>query len=207
MTDGDSGLNFEPTNETKDLQQLIDTSPHLRELEVAADGLKGPSAPRQRLYLLCYVRSMYDPRAARAMYEQTLGERLPSELVRAWKKKPAFRRALELCESAVYKTLGITPASVLAMTREAADRCMREVPVLDSDGNPTGRTQWDASGAARFIELLGKHLKVWKDDDRGTTEKEGPALVINIQSHREPAIEAPDQKTVNINLPRPDRGS
>ena len=40
---------------------------------------------------------------------------------------------------------------------------MQAVPVLDRDGNPMGSYNFNASGANRALELMGKHLGMFID--------------------------------------------
>lgn len=40
---------------------------------------------------------------------------------------------------------------------------MTAEPVLDREGEPTGEYRFDSSGAARGLELLGKHLQMFTD--------------------------------------------
>jgi len=43
--------------------------------------------------------------------------------------------------------------------KTVVERCMRQVPVIDKDGNSIGEYRFDASGANRALELLGKHIQ------------------------------------------------
>lgn len=42
-------------------------------------------------------------------------------------------------------------------------RCKQAQPVLDNTGTPTGEYRYDASGANKALELLGRHLKMFTD--------------------------------------------
>lgn len=52
----------------------------------------------------------------------------------------------------------IEASYVLGSLKSIADRCQQEVPVLDKKGVPTGEFKFDAAGANKALELLGKHL-------------------------------------------------
>lgn len=53
---------------------------------------------------------------------------------------------------------------VLARLHEVADRCMEAVPVRDRRGNIVeGQWTFDAAGANRSLELIGKHFRMWVD--------------------------------------------
>jgi len=52
---------------------------------------------------------------------------------------------------------------VLDHLREIVHRCMQAIPVLDRDGNRTGSWSFNAPGANKALELLGRHLGLWND--------------------------------------------
>lgn len=55
---------------------------------------------------------------------------------------------------------GINAEYVLQQAKKLHERCMQEEPVLDRYGNITGVYKFDAAGAAKGLELLGKHVGV-----------------------------------------------
>jgi len=52
---------------------------------------------------------------------------------------------------------------VLASLKAVAKRCMQAEPMLDSKGRPTGEYTFQASGANRALELLGKEYGMFVD--------------------------------------------
>ncbi len=52
----------------------------------------------------------------------------------------------------------ITREYVISHLKENVERCMQEVEVLDKKGRPTGMYVYDAAGANRALELLGKEI-------------------------------------------------
>jgi hypothetical protein len=56
---------------------------------------------------------------------------------------------------------------VLSSLKDVAKRCMQTEPVRDSKGRPTGEYTFQASGANRALELLGKEYGMFVD--RGDT--------------------------------------
>jgi len=54
---------------------------------------------------------------------------------------------------------------VISGLKELAERCMQAVPVLDNDSNETGEYQFNAAGAARAYDLLGKHVGAFEADN------------------------------------------
>ena len=52
---------------------------------------------------------------------------------------------------------------VLQRLKSIVERCMQSKPVLDKNGKQTGQYTFNASGAIRALELLGKHLDLFVD--------------------------------------------
>lgn len=46
---------------------------------------------------------------------------------------------------------------------EVAERCMQSEPVRDKEGNPTGEYTFNAAGANKALELLGKYKNLFTD--------------------------------------------
>lgn len=61
------------------------------------------------------------------------------------------------------KKTEITAEYVLTSLQEVAQRCMQKVPVLDKDGKETGEWRFEASGANRSLELIGRHLEMFTE--------------------------------------------
>jgi phage terminase small subunit len=53
---------------------------------------------------------------------------------------------------------------VLAKLKENVERAMQAIPVLDPKGNPTGKYEWNGSVANRGLELIGKHLGMFREN-------------------------------------------
>lgn len=60
-------------------------------------------------------------------------------------------------------------AWVTARLREVAERSMQAEPVTDRDGNSTGEYTFNAAGANRALELLGKELGMFVERKHVTT--------------------------------------
>lgn len=61
------------------------------------------------------------------------------------------------------KELKIDANWVLQRLKYISDRCVQAEPALDHSGNPTGEYRFDAAGAIKATELIGKHLGMFKD--------------------------------------------
>ncbi|MEC9067825.1 MAG: terminase small subunit [Pseudomonadota bacterium] len=91
-----------------------------------------------------------------------------SQLLRNPKVAGAIQKAMD----ARSKRTAITADYVLGGLQEVAERCMQRAPVMEGRGDDRvqasdeeGRHVWafDASGANKAFELLGKHLKLFTD--------------------------------------------
>ncbi|MAF43018.1 MAG: terminase [Parcubacteria group bacterium] len=61
------------------------------------------------------------------------------------------------------KKTGVSQEFVVNGLKATFARCMQVTPVLDKDGVPIGNYNFNASGANRALELLGKHLGMFID--------------------------------------------
>lgn len=52
---------------------------------------------------------------------------------------------------------------VLSRLVQVAERCMQAEPVTDREGEPTGEYRFEAAGANRALELVGKHLGMFTE--------------------------------------------
>ncbi|MHC4621764.1 MAG: terminase small subunit [Planctomycetota bacterium] len=68
------------------------------------------------------------------------------------------------------KCVELTQEWVLRGLMENYQRAMRAIPVFDKQGEPTGEFRYEGNVANRALELLGKHLGMFK---------EGAAVEIN----------------------------
>ena len=77
---------------------------------------------------------------------------------------PEVKAKLEQGLSDAAVAAGVSRAWVISKLKEVAERCLQARPVLDKMGRETGLFVFDASGANRSLELIGKHLRVFGDD-------------------------------------------
>jgi phage terminase small subunit len=116
--------------------------------------------PKQNRFVLQYIIDLNGTQAAiRAGYSEKTAEYQASRLLSKVKVQEAVQEALKLRE----ERTAITADYVLTGLKKVHERCAQEVPVLDREGNPTGEYRFDASGANKALELLGKHLKLFTD--------------------------------------------
>src|SRR5262249_28671973 len=56
---------------------------------------------------------------------------------------------------------------VLERLKENVERCMQATPVLDHEGNPTGKYKFAGNAANKALELLGKELGMFAQPPPG----------------------------------------
>lgn len=71
-------------------------------------------------------------------------------------------REKELNDAVLNKNL-LTKEYVIERLMEVAERCMQRTEVLDNIGHPTGEWKFEAAGANRSLELLGKTMAMFTD--------------------------------------------
>lgn len=118
---------------------------------------------RQRFFVDSYLKDGNATKAAIAAgYSETSARVQGVRLLRNDNVSAEIDRVIK---KAAEKTL-TTAESVLSSLRNVAERCMQAVPVMkkvDGEWVETGEFRFDAAGANRALELLGKHLKLWND--------------------------------------------
>jgi len=126
------------------------------------------NARRQR-YVDEYLIDLNQTKAAvRAGYSKATAKKQASRLM----KDPEVMAAINTALGKRQKRTEVDQDYVLSSLQEVAERCMQRVPVMDGRGD--GRKQavdeegnhiwtFDAAGANRSLELLGKHLKMFTD--------------------------------------------
>lgn len=66
-------------------------------------------------------------------------------------------------QEAIQQQAIVDATYVLTSLKNIAERCQQAEPVLDRDGEPTGEYRFDAAGANRAVELLGKTMGLFTD--------------------------------------------
>jgi phage terminase small subunit len=99
------------------------------------------------------------------------------------------------------KRLEMNEDWVLNRLRDVHDRCMQHTPVygagsdvLDENGEPTGESEplyykFDAAGATKALELIGKHMKMFSDKTQGGTTQVDISISFGSAPDAPPAIE------------------
>lgn len=124
---------------------------------------------KQQDFRTAYIRSKTKNSTEAA---RNAGYKNPNKLGPRLIKVPAIKAAIEATESVAQERAIVDREWVLSGIKEIAERCMQRVPVMIQvgthrvqmkDENGEGVWAFDASGANRALELLGKHLKLFTD--------------------------------------------
>ncbi len=96
------------------------------------------------------IRSGYSKKTAKEIGQENLTKPLIKEAVQ--KRQNKIKEKTEVSQEWVVKSL-----------KSVAERCMVVEPVFDKEGEATGEYTFNASGANRSLELLGKHLGIFTE--------------------------------------------
>lgn len=133
---------------------------------------------------------------AQASIDAGYSPRTASPQASAALKRERVQAYLEQLHNKVQNTAVVDVAYVINGLKTVAQRCLQGEPVLDKDGNETGQWKFDAAGANRALELLGKTrlLNVFGPDSSTDEGKYGPRMVfiqtnVNLSSPQRKVLE------------------
>lgn len=125
-----------------------------------------PLSEKQRLFIKEYLVDLNATQAAiRAGYSAKTAYRQGADLL----QKTSIREAIEKAQAERSQRVEVTQDYVINNLVEIVERTMQRAPVTNRKGEQVtdeeGRAVWcfDAKGANRALELLGKHLGVFTD--------------------------------------------
>lgn len=137
------------------------------------DGL----TPKQAAFVQEYLIDLNATQAAiRAGYSEKTAHVIAMQLL----KKTLVLEAISAAKAKAQERTEITVDYVLNGFKTVAERCMEAVPVRDAQGRETGKWKFNALGANKALENLGKYLGLF---DRKTGEQdkaEAPSLIKDI---------------------------
>jgi len=110
---------------------------------------------KQMLFVDSYVADFHTTNAAIAAgYSKASAHNSGSQLL----KRPEVRKEIQNRIAHI-----VTPNSVLVDLKDIIARCLQKVPEVGSDGVIIGEYNFDAKGANKALELLGKHMAMFSD--------------------------------------------
>lgn len=157
---------------------------------------------KQRLFIAEYMIDMNTTQAAiRAGYTKRTAYQVGHELL----KKPMIANEIDKLTKEKMDELRVSKDWVIDRLKTISDRCMQEIPVLDKDGKPTGEYKFDAAGANKSTELLGKHLGVFQEqaptnDIKSDIDRAILALLTTKQPAPQPKPDDTDETISNLTV-------
>jgi len=131
---------------------------------------------RQKQFILEYLVDLNaSAAAARAGYSKKNAHIKGYRLL----KDPRITAEIDRARQERISRTEITADYVLSQLKEIVERCMQREAVKDRSGKETGEYRFDASGANKALELLGKHLKLFTDKTE-VSGKDGEELSIRV---------------------------
>lgn len=122
--------------------------------------------PKQSAFVQEYL---IDLNATQAAIRAGYSERTANEQASRLMKNPAVKAAIEAAQEARAERTEITQDYVITNLALVVERCLQRAPVVTMSGNQVqdeeGRDVWqfNAPGANKALELLGKHLGMFSD--------------------------------------------
>lgn len=145
--------------------------------------------PRQAEFVRQYLCDLNASQAAiRAGYSVKTAYKIGPALLR----HPGVSQAIEKAFAARAERTALTADWVIDGLREVADRCMERAAVYEGRGRARkvveGVWTFDAAGATRAYELLGKHLGMFRDrvshENPDGTPLAAPVVHVTVQAVR-----------------------
>lgn len=122
--------------------------------------MAGKLTPKQAAFVSEYLVDLNATQAAeRAGYSKKTAKSQGQRLL----TKVDIAKSISAAQAERQERTEINQDYVLHSLKTVVERCMEAVPVLDSDGQATGFWRFNAPGANKALELLGKHLGMFKD--------------------------------------------
>jgi phage terminase small subunit len=148
--------------------------PHAKKPGAPSKG-SGPRLTEQMLRFIDEYMRVPDAKAAAiaAGYGKAQAASQGSQLL----NHPLVGAELAERQAKLREKAGIDAEWVVARLRLISDRCVQGEPVTDKDGNATGEWKFDAAGANKATELLGKTLGMFRDKVEVTGRDGGPLEV------------------------------
>lgn len=116
--------------------------------------------PKQAKFVEEYIVDLNATQAAiRAGYSKDTAEQIGYQQL----QKTSVTEALKVKQAALAEKMQINQEWVITRLQQVAERCMQAEPVLDRDGAETGEYIFQAAGANKALELIGKHLGLFND--------------------------------------------
>lgn len=122
-----------------------------------ARGGKESTRIKHELFALEYLKDLNAAQAAiRAGYAKDRARITACRLL----KLPDVLKIIHSAAAKRSKKCEVDAEYVLRKSKEMLEKCMQDIPVLDSNGDPTGEYRFDSAGAGKALKLLGDHVAI-----------------------------------------------
>ena len=143
-------------------------------------GSRGLTAKQER-FVSEYLLDLNATAAARrAGYSMKNADQIGPQLL----GKTRVQAAISVALKARQERTAVTQDWVLTKLKENLERAMQAIPVLDSEGKPTGEYRYHGGVANKALELLGRHLGMFPNRHEVTGEDGGPIHVTLSRAER-----------------------
>lgn len=116
--------------------------------------------PKQKLFIDEYLIDLNATQAAiRAGYSEKTARKIGQENL----TKPDIQSVLQKRMKDRERRTELSQDWVLENLRTVVDRSLQAEEIKLKDGSGTGEFRFNAAGANKALELIGKHLGMWKD--------------------------------------------
>ena len=116
--------------------------------------------PKQECFVQEYLLDLNATQAAiRAGYSMHTARQAGAENL----SKPNISMAIQIAQAERAARTKVDQDWVVHRLQSVVERCMQTKDVLDREGNRTGEYTFNAAGANKALELLGKHLGIFKE--------------------------------------------
>lgn len=132
--------------------------------------------PRQQKFVDAYL---VEPHATKAAIEAGYAKKWAGSNADKLLKNTKIAAEIARVREKISKETEVDALWVRKNLKKVCERCMQVEPVLDKDGNETGQYKFDASGANRSLELLGKHVDVKAFDKEAAPNAGVFNLIVN----------------------------
>jgi hypothetical protein len=158
-------ISEEPKTPARD---LIKQDPQFQELVEHTKTLTA----QQRNFLVCYSASHYDPVLACQRYETKFKRSLSQRKLLKWlRDDPNFGKAIQMREEMAARAAGVSAANVLDCLADIRRRNLGK----------------DDRAAMQALEMIGKHLRMFKTEETASSQRQLPAFIINVGVQNNPA--------------------
>ncbi len=160
-------------NSMQELQQRVDAEKAAKQAEddakrKEAEALNKPLTPKEYRFCQEWIKDCNGARSARDAGFGKSGARVQACRLLA---KPNIAVRIADMQRRIAELAEIDATYVLTSIRETGERCLQHTEVTDHEGNGIGEFVFNAAGANKSFEMLGRHLELFTDKVKHGTDE------------------------------------